>query len=138
MGELSKDMRITLLIISIALLSFAFLYIFLTDFYLELIEWPYNDPYYFRAFGIILLVFGVFGLIVNYRDDWNQAKIYLELILVWSVSILIANFIELAILPLTIGAVTNTWVDSIILIILVGATLYFFTKEKKERMRRIN
>jgi len=60
MREISKDMKINLFVISIAFLGFAFVYLVITDFYKELIEWPYDDPYYFRAFGIILLVLGIF------------------------------------------------------------------------------
>ena len=131
MGEISKDMRITLLIISIAFLAFAFLYLIITDFYLGLIEWSYDDPYYSRAFGINLLVFGAFGLVVNYRNDWNQGKIFVEIVMIWGLFVIIANFIELAILPLTVGAVMNTWVDTIILIVLIGATFYFYMIEEK-------
>ena len=131
MGEISKDLRVTLLILSGAFLTFAILYLFFTDFYFGFIEWPYEDPYYSRAFGITLLILAIFGLIVYYRKDWNQAKIYIEIVLVWSFLIVVANFIELAVLPLTIEAVATTWADTIILMVLIGTTLYFYIKEKQ-------
>jgi hypothetical protein len=131
MREISKDMKINLLVISIAFLGFAFMYLAITELYLDWIDWPYDDPYYFRAFGMVLLVLGVFGLISIYRNDWNQAKVYLEILMTWSVLIVIANFVELTILPLTVGAVATTWADTIILLVLIGTTFYFYFKEKK-------
>jgi hypothetical protein len=131
MGKISKNMRLTILIGAIAFFVFAFLYLITTNLYLEAMAWPYNDPYYPRAFGINLLILGLFLTITYFRNEWTQAKLMVEIVLVWSILILIANFIEITIISLPVGVIVTTWNNNIILLVLIFVTLYFYLKELK-------
>ncbi len=129
MGKISKNMKITILIVAIAFFVFAWLYLVNTNVYLETMAWPYNDPYYPRAFGINLLVLGIFLIISFFRNEWNQAKIIIEIVLVWSSLILIANLIEISVLSLPLGVIVTTWNNTIFLLVLIVVTFYFYLKE---------
>ena len=131
MGIISKNMRITILVSSTAFFLFAFMYLILTDLYLTMMEWPYDDPYYPRAFGINLLILGTFLLISYFRNEWLQAKILIEIVIIWAFLTLIANLIEINILTLPIGVIVATWNNTIILIVLVIVLLYFYLEEIK-------
>ncbi len=129
MGKISKNMKITILIVAIAFFVFAWLYLVNTNVYLETMTWPYNDPYYPRAFGINLLVLGIFLIISFFRNEWNQAKIIIEIVLVWSSLILMANLIEISVLSLPLGVIVTTWNNTIFLLVLIVVTFYFYLKE---------
>jgi hypothetical protein len=131
MGKLSRNMRITILVEAIAFFVFAYLYLVPTNVYLETMSWPYNDPYYPKAFGISLLVLGAFLTISFFRNEWIQAKLMIEIVIMWSSLILVANFIEITILPLPVGVIVTTWNNNIILLVLIIVSLFFFLKEMK-------
>ena len=124
-------MRITILLGAIAFLAFAFLYLVTTDQYLTTMGWPFNDPYYPRAFGINLLILGVFLMVSFFRNEWIQARILIEIVLVWCSLILTANIIEISVLSLPVGVIVLTLNNTIFLMVLVIVMLFFYLKELK-------
>jgi hypothetical protein len=131
MAKISKNMRITILVSTIAFLIFAFLYLVTTDQYLNTMGWPFNDPYYPRAFGINLLILGVFLMVSFFRNEWIQARILIEIVLVWCSLILTANVIEISVLSLPVGVIVLTLNNTIFLMVLVIVMLFFYLKELK-------
>ncbi len=130
MVEITKRLKILLLINAIVGLIFAFLYLAISHIYLSLIQWPFYDPYYSWSFGGTLLILSIFTLLAIKRTEWEQIRIIFELVIAWQLTILILNIIGLILIPAPITSLISTWANNFLLIILIIANLYFYTKQK--------
>ena len=130
MVEITKRLKILLLINAIVGLIFAFLYLAISHIYLSLTQWPFYDPYYSWSFGGTFLILSLFTLLAIKRAEWGQIKIIFELIIAWQLTILILNIIGLILIPAPITSLISTWVNNFLLIILIIANLYFYTKQE--------
>ena len=72
MTEIKKITKIALLWYTIAGLLFAFFYLVLTDLYVALIQWPYNDPVAFWSLGGTMLVLAIGYLMCFFRKEWDR------------------------------------------------------------------
>lgn len=131
MAEIAREFRLFLYFQAIAAFIFAFLYLVITDNYLEFTEWPYSDPYYPRAFGGTLLVLGFFNLIAAYRKEWDHIRIIVELSICWLIMVLIMNILELIFLTLTTTAVVNSVFNTGIVVIFLVGDIFFYLRERK-------
>lgn len=121
-----------MIIDAVAAFLFCFLYLFITDIYLlDLTDWSYPGPYYPRAFGGTLLVLGIFALLATRREKWEQIKIYVELTILWMIVILILNILELIFINITPIYMFHTIINSIILILLIVANIYYYFSQAK-------
>lgn len=130
MVEITKRLKILLFINAIIGLIFAFLYLAISHIYLSFTQWPFYDPYYSWSFGGTLLILSLFTLLAIKRTEREQIKIIFELIIAWQLMILILNIIGLILIPTPIISLINTWINNILLIILIIANLYFYTKQE--------
>ena len=130
MVEITKRLKILLLINAIIGLIFAFLYLAISHIYLSLTQWPFYDPYHSWLFGGTLLILSIFTLLAIKRTEWDQIKIIFELIIAWQLTILILNIIGLILIPTPITSLISTWVNNFLLIILIIANIYFYTKQE--------
>ncbi|MHA2282396.1 MAG: hypothetical protein ACXAC5_16250 [Promethearchaeota archaeon] len=130
MVEISKGLKILLLINAIIGLIFAFLYLAISHIYLSFIQWSFYDPYYSWLFGGTQLILSIFTLLAIKRTEWKQIRIIFELIIGWQLTILILNIIGLILIPAPITSLISTWVNNFLLIILIIANLYFYTKQE--------
>ena len=131
MVEIKKSLKLLLLINAIVGFVFAFLYLVIPHIYLSLTQWPFYDPYYSWAFGGTLLTLSFFTLLAIKRKEWVKIDIFLELIIAWQLTILILNVICLILIPAPIISLINTWVNNLILIVLIIANLFFYIKQQK-------
>jgi len=130
MEEISSKAKILLFFDAIAAFIFTFLYLIIPELYASLIDPLVFDPYYWRAFGATVLVLGIFAIRAAMGKK-EQALFMFEIIILWSFVILLLNFWELIVLPLSPTYTETTWFDSILLIVLIvlNTTIYF--QEKK-------
>ena len=134
MSELQKITKYSLYIYTAGGLFFAFLYLVLTDFYMTVMsDWPYNDPYYPRAFGITLLILGITALLGSFKKEWEEVKLVYELSQMWIIATLILNIAELALLTpvLSATAIGNTILNTIILIVFLVIGVYCYLQQRK-------
>ena len=131
MPEVTKEIKIILLIDAIAALIFTFLYLVIPETYARLVDPLVFDPYYWRAFGGTLLVLAIMALIALKRAEVQQVKLMIEFAILWSVVILALNIWELIVLPLSPTYTQTTWFDSILLIVLIILNLYFYNRDLK-------
>lgn len=131
MAEVTKEVKIILIINIIAALIFTFLYLVIPETYASLIDPLVFDPYYWRAFGGTLLVLAIMALIALKRAEVEQVKFMFEFAILWCVVILALNIWELIVLPLSPTYTQTTWVDSILLIVLIILNSYFYNKDLK-------
>jgi len=72
MAELSKFMKIVLIVSIIAALIYGILYLFVPDFYAGLNDPPAYDPHFWRLWGSICISLGIIGILGFVRNDWSQ------------------------------------------------------------------
>ena len=129
MTEITKRLKIYLLIDAIIGLVFAFFYLVAPYYYLSLIEWPFFDPYYSWAFGGAFLILSSFLLISIKLNQWEKAKSVLEITIAWQMLILILNIISLIFIPTPIFSIIILWLTNIIFITLIGLSIYFYGRK---------
>jgi len=129
MVEISKRCKIVLLINAVAALIFMVFYLIIPKLYFTITEGPVFDPYYWRAFGVTLLVLGLFSLRAFLIGNKEQAKFMLEIGIIWPLIILILNIWELIFLTLSLTYTITTWLNNIILLVLIILNLYAYYKE---------
>ena len=83
------------------------------------------------AFGGTVLVLGIMSLIALKRAEGEQVKIIIEFAILWSVVILCLNIWELIVLPLSPTYRETTWFDSLLLIVLIMLNSYFYNRDLK-------
>jgi hypothetical protein len=131
MTEIQKLTKISLLLDVLAGFIFAFLYLVIPEIYIYgLTQWPFNDPIYFRMFGGTLLVLGIASLMAYFKKEWEEVKLLYELALMWITIVLIINIVELVLLPLPVMSITNTIVNSILLVIYLILGIYCWMKQR--------
>ncbi len=131
MTEIQKLTKISLLLDVLAGFIFAFLYLVIPDIYIyDLTQWPFNDPIYFRLFGGTLLVLGLASLIAYFKKEWEEIKLLYELALMWLLMVIIINIFELVMLPLPVMSLTNTVVNTILVIIYLILGIYCWMKQR--------
>ena len=83
MTEISKRMKIVLMINVIVAFIYAFFYLIITEAYSKLVDAPYYEPGMWQTFGETLLLLGIFGLIAIKKNDWEYVKILVEFATLW-------------------------------------------------------
>jgi hypothetical protein len=131
MAEISLKTKIVLIIDLIACLIFMFLYLIIPEIYASLVDPLVFDPYFWRAFGGTLLVLAIVVIIALKRAEWMQVKVVIELAMLWCSTILILNIWELLVLPISPTYAETTWIDIILLIILIIVNAFCYYKEQK-------
>jgi hypothetical protein len=131
MAEISLNTKIVLIIDLIACLIFMFLYLIIPEIYASLVDPLVFDPYFWRAFGGTLLVLAIVVIIALKRAEWMQVKVVIELAILWCSTILILNIWELLVLPISPTYAETTWIDIILLIILIIVNAFCYYKEQK-------
>lgn len=101
MTEIKKITKIVLIYYGIAGLFFAFSYLVLTNFFAwQLMQWPYNDPVTFWSLGVSLLVLSIASFLAYFKKQWEEIKLYFEIMIMWIIGILIMNICIVALLNL--------------------------------------
>ena len=129
MSEISKKLKILLLINSIIGLSFAFFYIVVPYYYLSFIEWPFFDPYYSWAFGGTFFILSLFLLRSIRQNLYEQCKSLVEITIAWETLILILNIITLTLISAPIIYILTTWIINIMFIVLIGLKILFLRRK---------
>ena len=98
MTEIKKITKVALIWYTIAGFLFAFMFIVLTDFTMNLMQWPYNDPINFWFQGGTMLVFAIMTLLALFMKEWEGIKLSFFLIIIWDIMVLIMDIVALAVL----------------------------------------
>ena len=131
MVEISKNMKIVILINAIAGILYGIFYLIIPEVTLGIRDSHNYDPQFWRIFGATVIAFAVFLLVSIQRAEWDNIKILVELIILWLILIVIVNFITLATVPYSAAGLAAQWFDNIIIIILIIVDVFFYQKENK-------
>jgi hypothetical protein len=128
MVEITKKLKILLMINAIIGLGFAFFYLVIPHLYFSLFQWPFFDPYYSWAFGGVFLILSSFILFTIKKNDWERGKTVYEIMIAWQILILILNILSLIFIPVSLDSIIAIWVYNIIFITLIALNISFYDK----------
>ncbi len=115
MTELKKITKIALLWYGVAGILFAFFYLVLTDLYVAMTQWPYNDPVMFWSLGGTLLIIGIASLMAFFKKEWEEIKLFFLFSMMWLLYFIIMNIITIALLGLPEMALMNQVMNIVLL-----------------------
>jgi hypothetical protein len=98
MTEIKKITKVALLWYTIAGFLFSFMFIALTDFTMNFIQWPYNDPINFWFQGGTMLVMAIAALLALFIKEWERIQLFLFLAIIWCIMVIIMDIVALAVL----------------------------------------
>ena len=132
MAELSKLLKIVLILNIIAALIYGILFLFIPEIYAAMIESPSFSLQFWRLWGLTCFILGIMGIIGFLRNDWIQLKILLEFTILWLLGMNVLNLIYLFDPGHTPTSFTSEVIDVIIIFILIALDIYSYLRENKE------
>ena len=128
-NEISKGLRILFFLEFIVANIYGITYLFFTEWYIEFVAWPFNDPIVGRMLGVSLMTYGLTSLIAYLRKNWDSAKLAAELQIFWHILALLVVIGG----GIVLDVVGDTWIFIIILSPFLVAFLYFYFKELRRK-----
>ena len=127
--EISKGLRILFFLEFIVANIYGITYLFFTEWYIEFVAWPFNDPIVGRMLGVSLMTYGLTSLIAYLRKNWDSAKLAVELQIFWHI---LALFVVIG-GGIVLDLVGDTFIFIVILSPFLVAFLYFYFKELRRK-----
>jgi len=124
-NEISKGLKILFILEFIVGYIYGITYLFFTEWYIEFVAWPFDDPIVGRMLGVSLMTYGTTSLIAYLRKNWDTAKLAVELQIFWHILALLVVIGGGIILDL----MEDIWIFIAILSPFLVAFLYFYFKE---------
>ncbi len=124
-NEISKGLKILFILEFIVGYIYGITYLFFTEWYIEFVAWPFDDPIVGRMLGVSLMTYGTTSLIAYLRKNWDTAKLAVELQIIWHILALFVVIGGAIILDL----MEDIWIFIVILSPFLVAFLYFYFKE---------
>jgi hypothetical protein len=93
MTELSKETKLVCMINIIIAFIYTFLFLVIPEAYKQMSDAPdlIYSPITWRQLGASILVLGIGGVLTIKRDDWDKAKLFWEISIIWLIIMLIIN-----------------------------------------------
>ncbi|MFX0186568.1 MAG: hypothetical protein ACFE8A_02410 [Candidatus Hodarchaeota archaeon] len=131
MAEISKNMKIVIIINVIAAFIYGFMYLVIPEIIATLNDSPHFDPHMWRIFGGTAIALGIFAVIMIMRAEWESSKIFWEFAIVWLIIVLIINLIMTISVPRSAVNLASQWFDNVVVIVLIIVDIYFYLQEGK-------
>lgn len=128
-NEISKGLKILFILEFIVACIYGITYLFFTEWYIEFVAWPFDDPIVGRMLGVSLMTYGITSLIAYLRKNWDTAKLAVELQIFWHILALFVVIGGAIILDL----MEDMWIFIVILSPFLVAFLYFYFKELRRK-----
>lgn len=131
MAEISKEMKIVLIINAIVAFIYGCIFLLIPDLYESLTDSPYHNPALLRLWGGTIIILGLFALIAFVRKEWENVKIVFELAIVWLILVEILGLVSFTYVPYTAASLANEIMDMVVVGILLVIDVYFYLREEK-------
>lgn len=128
-NEISKGLKILFILEFIVGYIYGITYLFFTEWYIEFVAWPFDDPIVGRMLGVSLMTFGITSLIAYLRKNWDTAKLAAELQIFWHI---LALFVVIG-GGIILDLMADMWIFIVILSPFLVAFLYFYFKELRRK-----
>ena len=132
MGEISKNLKIVILVNVLAALIYGILQTFVTEAYLTMIEQPTPDVHFTRVGGGSLLVLAIFGIYAMLKKDWEDFKLLFEFVIGYEIMLFILDIVYFATFTISATNFTNTLIATILTAVLIAVNIFFYLKEQKK------
>jgi len=127
--KISKALKILFILEFIVANIYGITYLFFTEWYIEFVAWPYDDPIVGRMLGVSLMTFGITSLIAFLRNNFDTAKIAVELQIFWHI---LALFVVIG-GGIILNLIADVWIFIVILSPFLVAFLYFYFTEMRRK-----
>jgi len=133
MAELSKETKLVVMINVIIAFIYAFLFLIIPEAYKQMTNTPEltYSPITWRQLGASILVLGIGGVLVIKRADWDKAKIFWEISIIWLILMFIIEIWGMIAYPPSAIALANDVVATIVLIVLILLNIWVYYRESK-------
>ncbi|MFX0174733.1 MAG: hypothetical protein ACFE85_00725 [Candidatus Hodarchaeota archaeon] len=131
MAELSKEMKIVILINTIVALIYGIFQLFLTEWYAAVTDFPIFDIHFTRVSGGTLFVLSLFGFYVFLRKQWEDFKLFLEFVIAYQIMLLILDIVYIATITYSATNFASILLATIITAVLIVVNIYIYLKEQK-------
>jgi hypothetical protein len=128
-NEISKWLKILFILEFIVANIYGITYLFLTEWYIAFVAWPYNDPIVGRMLGVSLMTYGITSLIAFVRKNYETAKLAVELQIFWHI---LALFVVIG-GGIVLNLMADVWIFIVILSPFLVAFLYFYITEMRKK-----
>lgn len=129
MTEISKRMKLILIINTIAAFIYGFLYLVIPEILADLNDAPHFDPHFWRLWGGVCMVLGIFGLLMIKRAEWEGIKILWEFVIIWLIMIVIIDLMTMFTIHRSAVNFASELFDIIVIAALIVVDTYFYLQE---------
>ena len=95
MVEMSKGLKIILILDIVIAVYYGVLYLLLPEFYYQRNDAPAFDLHMWRLFGGTIFVLGIAGIVALKRGEWEAAKPLMEVVIMWLVMVAVLDIVLL-------------------------------------------
>ena len=131
MVEMSKGLKIILIVDIIVAVYYGVLYLLLPEFYYQRNDAPAFDLHMWRLFGGTIFVLGIAGIIALKRGEWEAAKPLMEVVIMWLIMVALLDIVLLLTVSVSPTYMRSTSTTIVLLIILIIVNIYFYQREEK-------
>lgn len=132
MADLSKEMKIVILINTIVALIYGIFQLFLTEWYAAVTDFPVFDIHFTRVSGGTLFVLSIFGFYVFLKKQWADFKLFFEFVIIYQIMLLILDIVYLATITYSATNFASILIATIITALLIAINIFFYLKEGKQ------
>jgi len=132
MGEISKELKIVILVNAAAAVIYGILQTFITEAYLTMVDQPTPDVHFTRVGGGTLLVLAIFGIYTVLKKDWEDFKLLFEFVIVYEIMLFILDIVYFATFTISAINFANTLIATILTAALIAVNIFFYLREQKE------
>jgi hypothetical protein len=128
-NEISKWLKVLFILEFIVASIYGITYLFLTEWYIAFVAWPFDDPIVGRMLGVSLMTYGITSLIAFVRKNYETAKLAVELQIFWHI---LALFVVIG-GGIILDLMADIWIFIVILSPFLVAFLYFYFTELRKK-----
>ena len=131
MVEMSKGLKIILIVDIVVAVYYGVLYLLLPEFYYQRNDASAFDLHMWRLFGGTIFVLGIAGIIALKRGEWEAAKPLMEVVIMWLIMVAVLDIVLLITVSVTPTYIWSTSTTIVLIIILIIVNIYFYQREGK-------
>jgi energy-converting hydrogenase Eha subunit C len=129
MVEMSKGLKIILIVDIFVAIYYGVLYLFLPELYYQMNDAPAFDLQMWRLFGGTVFVLGIVGVVALKRGNWESVKPLMEMVILWLTMVAILDIIFVLSVSASATYVRSISTTIVLLIILIIVNIYFYRRE---------
>ena len=132
MAEISKEMKIVLVINMVVGFIYGIMYVLLPEGVYSINDAPYFDPHFWRLFGGALIALGFPILLGILKGDWDYIKLFFLFSIILLCILALVNITSIIYVTRSATNLVFHWLDTIVMIVLIVFNVFFYLREEKK------